>query len=69
MSSATSRPTDFGSAQGDIKERALEFAATAREQVSGRTRGLREYIINEPTRALGIALALGVVAGWLIKRR
>ncbi len=69
MASATSRPTDFGSDQGDFKERALEFAATAREQVSGRTRGLREYIIKEPTRALGIALVLGVVVGWLIKRR
>ena len=69
MASATSQPTDFGSDQGNIKDRALEFAATAREQVSGRTRGLREYIINEPTRALGIALVLGVVMGWLIKRR
>jgi len=69
MASATSQPTNFGSDSGDIKERALEFAATAREQVSGRTRGLREYIVKEPTRALGIALVLGVVVGWLIKRR
>ncbi len=69
MASATSQPAIAASGTGDIKERALEFAATAREQVSGRTRGLRDYIVQEPTRALGIALVLGVVVGWLIKRR
>ena len=69
MSSASSQAAHPAGGQGDVKERALEFAATAREQVSGRTRGLREYIVKEPTRALGIALALGVVVGWLIKRR
>ena len=68
MSSAPSRAAS-SAAPGEIKERALEFAASAREQVSGRTRGLREYIVKEPTRALGIALVLGVVVGWLIKRR
>lgn len=68
MASATSRAPSGGAAD-DMKERALEFAATAREQVSGQARGLREYIVKEPTRALGIALVLGVVVGWLIKRR
>lgn len=56
-------------ASDDIKERALEFAATAREQWTGATRTLREYIIKEPTRALGLALGMGVLLGWLIKRR
>ena len=69
MASATSPSANHASGQADIKERALELAATAREQVSGGTRGLKEYIIKEPTRALGIALVLGVVIGWLIKRR
>jgi ElaB/YqjD/DUF883 family membrane-anchored ribosome-binding protein len=53
----------------DIKERALELAATAREQFSGATRSLKDYIVKEPTRALGIALGMGVLLGWLIKRR
>jgi ElaB/YqjD/DUF883 family membrane-anchored ribosome-binding protein len=54
---------------GDVKEKAMEFAATAREQFSGGTHLLREYIVKEPTRALGIALGMGVILGWLIKRR
>ena len=53
----------------DIKERAMEFAATAREQVSGGSRILREYIVKEPTKALAVALGMGVILGWLIKRR
>jgi ElaB/YqjD/DUF883 family membrane-anchored ribosome-binding protein len=53
----------------DVKERALELAATAREQVSGATRSLKDYIVKEPTRALGIALGMGVLLGWLVKRR
>jgi ElaB/YqjD/DUF883 family membrane-anchored ribosome-binding protein len=53
----------------DVKEKALEFAATAREQFSGGSRLLRDYIVKEPTRALGIALGMGVILGWLIKRR
>ena len=69
MPTATSQPAASGFDSSDLKERALDFAATAREQVSGRTRGLHDYIIKEPTRALGIALVLGVVVGWLIKRR
>ena len=62
----TVAPT-FGS--GDMKERALDLAATARERVTGGASGLRAYIVKEPTRALGIALVLGVIVGWLIKRR
>lgn len=59
----------LGARAGEAKERALEFAATAREQFSGATRSLRDYIVKEPTRALGIALGMGVLLGWLIKRR
>ena len=66
MVSATGHPD---SSSGDLKERALELAATAREQMVGGTKGLRGYIVKEPTRALGIALVLGVIVGWLIKRR
>lgn len=69
MATATGRPASPSAGAGDFKERALGFAATAREQLSGGAGGMREYIVKEPTRALGIALVLGVIAGWLIKRR
>ncbi len=53
----------------DAKEKALELAATAREQFQTGTHLLRQYIVKEPTRSLGIALGMGVILGWLIKRR
>lgn len=53
----------------EVKERAKDFAATAREQfVEGQDK-LRHYIIENPTQALGIAVGMGVLLGWLIKRR
>jgi ElaB/YqjD/DUF883 family membrane-anchored ribosome-binding protein len=54
---------------GDLKERVLEVSATVSEKLSGGTQILRDYIVKEPTRALGIAVGMGVLLGWLIKRR
>jgi ElaB/YqjD/DUF883 family membrane-anchored ribosome-binding protein len=54
---------------GDLKERVLEVSATVSEKFSGGTQILRDYIVKEPTRALGIAVGMGVLLGWLIKRR
>jgi ElaB/YqjD/DUF883 family membrane-anchored ribosome-binding protein len=52
-----------------LKDQAQIYAAAASERlVEGRDR-IRQYIINEPARAIGIALGVGVVLGWLIKRR
>jgi ElaB/YqjD/DUF883 family membrane-anchored ribosome-binding protein len=59
----------LGMGVDEVKERALEFAATAREQLSHGNRMIRDYIVKEPTRALGIAVGMGVILGWLIKRR
>lgn len=69
MANAAGSIGNASPSSGDFKERALDFAATAREQVSGGTQGIRSYIVKEPTRALGLALVLGVIVGWLIKRR
>ena len=52
-----------------MKDRALEFVATARESLSGGTGKIKDYIGKEPARALGIAFGMGVLLGWLIKRR
>ncbi len=52
-----------------IKEKALEFATVAREQFSHGGESLRTFTLKQPARALGIALGMGVLVGWLIKRR
>jgi len=53
----------------DVKEQALVYAAAARERLAEGRDKVRAYIVNEPARALGIALGVGVLLGWLIKRR
>jgi ElaB/YqjD/DUF883 family membrane-anchored ribosome-binding protein len=53
----------------EIQTRALELAATAREAFTGGTTSLRAYVIKQPARAIGLALGVGVLLGWLIKRR
>jgi hypothetical protein len=52
-----------------IKEKALEFAAVARERATQGSELIRTFTVNQPARALGIALGMGVLVGWLIKRR
>jgi ElaB/YqjD/DUF883 family membrane-anchored ribosome-binding protein len=67
------RIEDFGSSSGpqldELKEQALVIASAARERLAEGREKIREYIVNEPVRAMGIALGVGVVLGWLIKRR
>jgi len=52
-----------------LKEQALNYAATAREQLAEGQERIRDYVVNKPAHALGIALGVGVLLGWLIKRR
>jgi ElaB/YqjD/DUF883 family membrane-anchored ribosome-binding protein len=61
-------PAHFGQPPG-VQERALEVMATAKESLLGGTRTIKDYINKQPARAVGIALGLGVVLGWVIKRR
>jgi len=67
------RIQDVGASYGppldQVKEQALIYTATARERLAEGSEKVREYIVNEPVRALGIALGMGVLLGWLIKRR
>jgi len=53
----------------ELREAALEYAATARERLAEGNEMVRGYVSKEPVRALGIALGVGVLLGWLIKRR
>jgi len=52
-----------------IKEKALEFVDVARERVAQGGESIRTFTVKQPARALGIALGMGVLVGWLIKRR
>lgn len=53
----------------DARDAALNYAALAREQMSVAGERIKRYVVEQPGRALGIALGLGVLMGWLIKRR
>jgi len=53
----------------EMKEMALQYAAAARERLTEGGEQIRQYVVKQPARALGIALGLGVLLGWVIKRR
>ncbi len=59
----------MGPQADQLKEKALDYAATAREQWSLGTDKARNFVNEQPARALGLALGMGVLLGWLIKRR
>ena len=62
--------SSFGPQQAEeLKEKALEYAAAARERLTEGSDRIKQYVVKEPARALGIALGVGVLLGWLIKRR
>jgi len=61
--------SSYGPQAEELKEKALEYAATAREQLVQGSEKVRGYVVQQPARALGIALGVGVLLGWLIKRR
>ena len=52
----------------DIKAMARQDVAVARERLAEGRDLVRDYVTREPVKALGIALCIGVVLGWLIKR-
>jgi len=52
-----------------FKDQAQLYAAAASERLTEGRDKIRQYIVNEPARALAIAIGVGVLLGWLIKRR
>ncbi len=52
----------------DIKAMARQDVAAARERLADGRAIVTDYVTREPVKALGIALCVGVVLGWLIKR-
>jgi ElaB/YqjD/DUF883 family membrane-anchored ribosome-binding protein len=61
--------SSFGPSAEAAKEKALDIAASAREQFTQGAQTIKNYTIEQPARALGIALGMGVLLGWWIKRR
>ena len=59
---------EFTPQMDDIKAMARQDAAVARERLAEQTAIVRDYVAREPVKALGIALCVGVVLGWLLKR-
>ena len=53
----------------EIKAMARQDVAVARERLAEGSAIVRDYLVREPVKALGIALCVGVVLGWLISRR
>ncbi len=52
-----------------VKERAMEFAASAREKAVLGGEFVKKFTVEKPAQALGLALGMGVLLGWLTKRR
>jgi ElaB/YqjD/DUF883 family membrane-anchored ribosome-binding protein len=52
----------------EIKAMARQDVAVARERLAERSAVVRDFFAREPVKSLGIALCVGVVLGWLIKR-
>jgi ElaB/YqjD/DUF883 family membrane-anchored ribosome-binding protein len=52
-----------------LTEQMLQYAAAACGRLAEGGGRVREYVVKEPARALGIALGVGVLIGWSIKRR
>lgn len=53
----------------EIRAMARQDVAVARERLAEGRDIVRDYLVKEPVKALGIALCMGVVLGWLIKPR
>ncbi len=70
FSSAQANPSPFSEENGSLfLGSATDFAADARQRLAEAEEILKTVVTNEPVLAVGAALAVGVILGWLIKRR
>jgi len=53
----------------EIRAMARQDVAAARERLAEGRAIVRDYLVREPVKALGIAVCVGVILGWLITRR
>jgi len=59
----------LGPAAEAAREKALDLAATAKERFAEGSNAIKSFTIEKPAQALGLALGMGVLLGWLTKRR
>lgn len=59
----------LGPQADQLQEQAKILAATAREKWDEGREAARNFVVEKPAQALGVALGMGVLLGWLIKRR
>jgi len=52
----------------EIKAMARQDVAVARERLAEGRDMVSDFLVREPVKALGIALGVGVILGWLISR-
>ena len=52
-----------------VKEKALDVSATVRERLEQGRHSLTAFTTEKPAQALGLALGMGVLFGWWLKRR
>ncbi len=60
--------SEFTPQMDELRAMARQDVAAARERLSEGRAIVTDYVTREPVKALGIALFVGVVLGWLIKR-
>jgi len=60
---------DIGPRAEQLKGDALHAAAEARKRFAQGQDFIRDFTTREPAKAVGLALGMGVLLGWLIKRR
>ena len=68
-STATIGPSKVDPPQEGFPGKAREVLAEARERFSKGAGTLQDSITEKPVRALSLAFGMGVLLGWLIKRR
>ncbi|MFI5454813.1 MAG: hypothetical protein ACHRXM_05120 [Isosphaerales bacterium] len=61
--------SEFTPQLDEIKAMARQDVAVARERLADGTAIVKNYLVREPVKALGIAVCVGVILGWLITRR
>lgn len=63
------KKSEFTPQLDEIRAMALQDVAFARERLAVGRDIVRDFLVKEPVKTLGIALCMGVVLGWLIKPR
>jgi ElaB/YqjD/DUF883 family membrane-anchored ribosome-binding protein len=52
-----------------LREAAADMTAVARERFEQGGKALKDFVMRDPIKALGLAVGLGLFLGWMVKRR